>query len=261
MIYGTEKFGQVRMVYTGDKTPLRESVVVISNHYSYADWMIIFTFAKRMGRLGCCKFFVKDLIKWIPGIGWGLVISDSIFLKRDWTRDERTIRGTFAHLREHNLPFWLVLFVEGTRITPKKHKEGQEFSRKQGLPVLNHLLVPRTKGLYATLLALGDAHVDAVYDLTIGYPNLKAPTVAAISGGCVDVTVHLHVRRYPVKDIPRDEKALAAWCMKVWETKDQLLEHFHKHGHFPGPKLDLPHERVPMLLSEFEKKASQKKSD
>jgi 1-acyl-sn-glycerol-3-phosphate acyltransferase len=171
MIYVTEKHGRVKVIYTGDKTPLRESVVVIANHSSYADWMVIFTFAKRMGRLGCCKFFVKDLIKWIPGIGWGLMISDSIFLKRDWTRDEKTILGTFAHLREHNLPFWLVLFAEGTRITPKKHKEGQEYSRKQGLPVLRHLLVPRTKGLYATLLALGESHVGNCHPSTYYCPD------------------------------------------------------------------------------------------
>ncbi|KNC70418.1 hypothetical protein SARC_17053, partial [Sphaeroforma arctica JP610] len=43
------------------------------------------------------------------------------------------------------LPFWIVLFPEGTRYTEKKHAESQKFCEEKGLPLFNHLLHPRPK--------------------------------------------------------------------------------------------------------------------
>jgi 1-acyl-sn-glycerol-3-phosphate acyltransferase len=55
---------------------MRESVVVMSNHQSFIgtsqflkiDWLVMFPFALRQGRLGCCNFFAKDSVKYIPGM-------------------------------------------------------------------------------------------------------------------------------------------------------------------------------------------------
>lgn len=40
----------------------------------------------------------------------------------------------------------LLLYPEGTRFTKKKHEAAVEFARSKNLPVLKHLLQPRTKG-------------------------------------------------------------------------------------------------------------------
>lgn len=115
-----EGFGGISFRFTGDKVPLRENALVIANHNCYLDWLILFSLAKRKGRLGCCKFFAKDTVKYVPGMGWGLVLADSIFLKRDWMRDQSTIERTFSRLKHHDLPFWIISFPEGTRLTPDK---------------------------------------------------------------------------------------------------------------------------------------------
>lgn len=40
----------------------------------------------------------------------------------------------------------LVLFCEGTRLTPEKHKVSVEYAEKKGVEPLKHHLLPRTKG-------------------------------------------------------------------------------------------------------------------
>lgn len=120
-----EGFAGVSFRWTGDRLPLRENALVIANHNCYLDWLLLFSLAKRKGRLGCCKFFAKDAVKYIPGMGWGLVLADSIFLKRDWMRDQGTIEKTFRRIKEHDLPMWIISFPEGTRLTPDKLAESQ----------------------------------------------------------------------------------------------------------------------------------------
>ena len=52
----------------------------------------------------------------------------------------------FRRLGDFPGPMWLCLFAEGTRLTPQKLEASQEYSRKNGLPVLQHHLQPRTRG-------------------------------------------------------------------------------------------------------------------
>lgn len=47
--------------------------------------------------------------------------------------------------------------------------------------------------------------------------------------------VHMHWRRFTVKDIPYDDaKALEIWILGRWIEKNELLEHFQQHGDFPA---------------------------
>jgi len=68
--------------------------------------------------------------------------------------DKANILSTFRVLRSRKLPFWMLSFVEGTRATPKKITEGQEYSKERNLPVFKNLLVPRTKGFVAMVTGL-----------------------------------------------------------------------------------------------------------
>ena len=60
-----------------------------------ADITFLMDFAYRKGRLGDMKWMVKDIIKYVPGVGWGMLFLDCIFVKRDWTTDKESIRKTF----------------------------------------------------------------------------------------------------------------------------------------------------------------------
>jgi hypothetical protein len=49
--------------------------------------------------------------------------------------------------------------------------------------------------------------------------------------------VHVHIRTFPLSDIPKDKAGLESWMSTVFEEKDKLLDYYHKHGCFPGEVL------------------------
>lgn len=68
--------------YAGDILPPYESAIVLVNHQMFIDWWMVMTLAARKGSLGCCKFFAKKSIQFIPGVGTALTFLDSVFLSR-----------------------------------------------------------------------------------------------------------------------------------------------------------------------------------
>jgi len=118
-----ENYSGIKFTYYGENVPLRESAIVVTNHTSFIDWLMVFPLALRKGRLGCCNFFAKDVIKWIPGFGWGIWLKGSIMLKREWSKDEINIKKTFELQIKTNIPLWLIIHPEGTRINETKIKK------------------------------------------------------------------------------------------------------------------------------------------
>eukprot|EP01105_Mastigella_eilhardi_P003710 TRINITY_DN1483_c0_g1_i3.p2 TRINITY_DN1483_c0_g1~~TRINITY_DN1483_c0_g1_i3.p2 ORF type:complete len:161 (-),score=46.50 TRINITY_DN1483_c0_g1_i3:39-521(-) len=156
-------------------------------------------------------------------------------------RDREKIDKTFAHMHTMGTPYWLVSFLEGTRQTPEKYASSVTYAKKKDLPVLKHLLLPRTKGFVATVQSLRNDRCKALYDLTIAYAGDK-PGLFTHTDNC---NVYLHVRRYELNELPTTEQDLHDFCLKLWVQKDELLDHFAAHGAFPGSVLDLPAAFVP----------------
>ena len=103
--------------------------------------------------------------------------SEYLFLERSWAKDESILQVSMhrmilttmhafidsfksivthinlvvcmqlglQRLKDYPLPFWLALFVEGTRFTQAKLLAAQEYATSTGLPVPRNVLIPRTK--------------------------------------------------------------------------------------------------------------------
>jgi 1-acyl-sn-glycerol-3-phosphate acyltransferase len=236
-VWWAEKLYGLKVSIYGDKVPLRENVLVVANHQQMTDINLLMSFARRKERLGDMKWLVKDIVKWVPGVGWGMLFLDCPFIKRDWAKDRDTIYRTFHHLLDHKTPTWLISFAEGTRLTKKKLEVSRDYAKACGMELMEHLLVPRTKGFVASVQALG-GHIDAVYDVTIGYVR-GVPTLWQFIKGYVR-QVHLHVRRFAIEDLPHEEKVLAQWLIDRYHEKDKLLAYYYANGSFPGNALDEP---------------------
>ncbi len=219
------------MRFVGDRPPWRENALIIANHQTMADVLTIICMAWRCGRVEDTKFFVKDMMRYVPGPGWGMLFLDCVFVKRDWTRDKAGIERTFRKFKEEDIPIQLVSFLEGTRQTPEKLAKSQAFARERGLYVPQHTMVPRTKGFVASMHGLR-GHIDAVYDLTIGYPD-GAPTLVDCYQAQVD-RVEIKLDRYPVDELPTDDEALSAWVFERYEAKDKALARLAETGRFEG---------------------------
>jgi 1-acyl-sn-glycerol-3-phosphate acyltransferase len=219
------------LIVTGDPVPPEESAVVVVNHQQMADIVFLMMYARSKGRLGEMRWFVKDQLKWVPGVGWGLYLLGTFFVKRDWSEDQARIEQTFASFRRDRIPLWLLLFVEGTRLRPAKLERSRAYARERGLEPLAHLLFPRAKGFVGSILGLRD-RLDAVYDVTIGYED-GVPTLWQLMQGFV-TRAHLHVRRFPIVDLPAGEDELSRWLIERFYEKDALLDRFYADGRFPG---------------------------
>ncbi len=221
--YGTQ------VVFTGDDVPVGENAMVLVNHQAMPDITFLMFLARTKQRLGDMKYFVKRQLGWAPGVGWGMWFLDCIFVERDWARDAGTIQATFARINKAKVPIWLISFSEGTRMTARKLEAAQAFARERGLRVPRHVLVPRPKGFTASIQGLR-GHLDAVYDVTIGYVD-GVPSLWQYGRGLAR-TAHMHVQRFPTGELPEGPEALAGWLQERWQEKDERLERFYEDGVF-----------------------------
>ena len=82
----TEGFYGIRPEFRGDAIPPKENAIVVCNHQCMTDIVALWSLAWRKGRLGDMKFAVKEVLKYVPGIGWGMLFLDCLFLKRNWEK-------------------------------------------------------------------------------------------------------------------------------------------------------------------------------
>ncbi len=219
------------IILSGDDIPPKENAIVVSNHQQMADITFLFFLAREKGRLGDLKWFAKDPIKYVPFMGWAMVLLDSVFVKRDWSKDKDSINATFSKFIRDDVPMWLITFPEGTRVNPEKIEKSTQYAKKVGRRALKHLLLPRTKGFAASVIGLR-AHIDAVYDITIGYEH-GVPTLWQFIKG-TSTAAHINVKRFPVSGLPEDQDGLSEWLFERFEKKDQLLDEFYEKGCFPS---------------------------
>jgi 1-acyl-sn-glycerol-3-phosphate acyltransferase len=224
-----EEIQGIQIHFSGDNVPQKENALLIINHQSMADIPVLFRLGRRALRLGDMKWIGKDMLKYVPGAGWGMLFLDSIFVKRQWHRDRENINRTFQKFFKENIPIWLTTFPEGTRLNKQKLLNSQLFSKKHGLPKNCYVLTPRTKGFVASVQGLR-GHITAVYDITIGFPD-RAPSLFELVTGKVD-NVYVHVRRFEITSLPINDTELSQWLHRTFLEKDQMLAHFHAQGRF-----------------------------
>uniref|UniRef100_A0A4X2L0L2 Lysophosphatidylglycerol acyltransferase 1 n=1 Tax=Vombatus ursinus TaxID=29139 RepID=A0A4X2L0L2_VOMUR len=147
---------------------------------------------------------------------------------------------------------WIVLFPEGGFLR-KRRETSQAFAKKNNLPFLVHVTLPRlgaTQIILSELVARqengtpagGDARVlenkpkglQWVIDTTIAYPKDEPIDIQTwILGYRRPTVTHVHYRIFPIKDVPLENDALANWLYQRFIEKEDLLSHFYETGAFP----------------------------
>ncbi|KAL2952762.1 hypothetical protein AAZX31_19G129000 [Glycine max] len=201
----------------------KEHALVISNHRSDIDWLVGWVSAQHSGCLGSTLAVMKKSSKFLPVIGWSMWFSEYLFLERSWAKDESTLKSGIQQLSDFPLPFWLALFVEGTRFTQAKLLAAQEYATSTGLSVPRNVLIPRTKGFVSAVSHMR-SFVPAIYDITVAIPKSSpAPTMLRLFKGQPSV-VHVHIKRHLMKELPETDEAVAQWCRDIFVAKDVLLD-------------------------------------
>ena len=138
--------------------------------------------------------------------------------------------------------FQLLLFAEGTRYTPAKHAASVEFARKAGLPPLQHLLLPRTKGFLSTLEQLR-GKFPAIYSCTLAFNTLVylfTSSTCELRSITVEILIYrdegapptlknmllgrrvmgeMLLERVPLEKVPKDVDKASDWLQESYRQK------------------------------------------
>ncbi|KAL9615181.1 MAG: hypothetical protein Q9167_000387 [Letrouitia subvulpina] len=187
---------------------------------------------------------LKESLRRIPIIGWGMQFSQFIFLKRNWETDKDRLATHMQKLNDQSTPMWLMIFPEGTNLHPVTREASRKWADKNKIPDMKHQLLPRSRGLQFCIQQLRQT-VRYIYDCTIAYEGVSEGQYAseiftiqaAYFGGKPPKSVNMYWRRFDVSTIPVDkDKAFDNWLRARWIEKDQLLEYYQKTGRFPADK-------------------------
>eukprot|EP01012_Entosiphon_sulcatum_P041859 TRINITY_DN55762_c0_g1_i1.p1 TRINITY_DN55762_c0_g1~~TRINITY_DN55762_c0_g1_i1.p1 ORF type:complete len:395 (-),score=63.52 TRINITY_DN55762_c0_g1_i1:55-1212(-) len=236
--------------FWGDKADYDASIgkdkgIAVCNHRSDVDWLLGWCIADKWNCLGGTKCLMKDTNKFVPILGWTWWTLEYVFLQRNWEADKSTLGKYYGGLRDFPIPFWVVIFAEGTRLTKTKLADSQEYARKTNQPVLENLLLPRTKGFIHAMTGLR-GKIDKVYDVTFAFVG-KEPTVLSLMRG-EPSKVDIMVRIYDAAALPQTDEGLHQWCKDLWVEKDKLLSHHAQHAGFPGKSFSVQRSTVPAVI-------------
>ena len=174
--------GQLKVTSDGRlKTEFPERLVLIANHQLYSEWLYLWWISYTSRMHGHIFIVLKEVLKYIPIIGPGMMFFGFIFVARNWAKDQERIRHRLQKLTSRHGgplsgsqsldPMWLLIFPEGTNLSSNTRKSSAKWAEKQGIPDLHHQLLPRSTGLHFALSELKGS-VDWVYDCTLGYEGV-----------------------------------------------------------------------------------------
>jgi len=212
-----------------------ENILVVFNH-SALDWLGAYVLTERVNCTAHTRVLMKHVVKFLPVVGFNLWFCEYGFLSRNWSKDETSLHQFIQGCQQATSPFIVSLCPEGTRLTKEKLAAGQEYARENNLPILNHHLVPRTKG-FARIAKSLRSHVDAIYDCEFAFPDAENATMGTLIGRGT-VAGHLNIRRIPIAEFEcSTEEEASQYLMELFVKKDKCMEHFHENNKFNAPLL------------------------
>lgn len=155
-----------------------------------------------------------------------------LFIARNWEKDENEFRDKLYYYNSLDYPCQILLFPEGGDLTYKSKERSDSFADKEGFPPYKYCLHPRMRGFVYVMNALRSGHLDAVYDITIAYPDNLPKTELDFVNGVMPHEIHFHIKNYDNQDLPDDDEELSQWCRERWKEKEDRLHAFYSHGKF-----------------------------
>ncbi|MBV9495450.1 MAG: acyltransferase [Acidobacteria bacterium] len=200
--------------------------LIVSNHISWVDIFVLFRIFH--GHAAVLRFFLKQVLIWVPIAGQACWALDFPFMKRyspEYLAKHPEKRGADlettrrACRRYRDIPVAILNFMEGTRFSKEKHAESP----------YRHLLRPRVGGIAFVFASLGE-QLDAFLDATIAYPGHEVTFWQFVTGRVPRISVN--VRRIPVPPEflsesviqPGTVREFKQWIEKLWSEKDELLD-------------------------------------
>jgi len=204
-----------------------EWYLTMANHQSWADIFVLQGITNR--KIPMLKFFMKDVLIWVPVIGLAWWALDMPFLKRytqEQVKKNPSLRGkdviemkkSFGRFARY--PVSIFSFAEGTRFTEAKNASQNSPYKK--------LLRPKSGGIGLTLSTM--PYIKKVLDFTIKYDSNDRTFWDFLCGRMSKVKIQVKIIDVPEslvqKNYAEDEKfreELKEWLYCIWEEKNRFL--------------------------------------
>jgi len=233
-----------------------DRLIMIANHQLYSDWLylwwIAYTNSPRMH--GHIYIILKESLKHVPIIGWGMRFYGFIFMSRKMSTDQPRLAHRLGQLKERHSgplsgssgfdPMWLLLFPEGTNASKNTRVKSVQWAEKQGIKDMEHVLLPRSTGTFFCLNEIKGT-VDYVYDCTLAYGGVGRGEYgqdlytlrSMYLQGRPPPSVNMYWRRFAISDMPLDDHdKFDLWLRERWSEKDTIMDYFITKGRFPPSK-------------------------
>ena len=181
------------------------------------------------------SFLVREIYLFfvcVHAIGQCVQMACYLFLDRKWEKDRDEFRRKLYYFNAIGYPVQMLLFPEGGDFTTRTKAKSAKFADDNGLPHLQYCFYPRTTGFVYTINAMRDEGLDAVYDMTIAYPDMLPKDPNDVTSGVMPREVHYHIVKYNNEDVPQDKKGLEEWIMERWSEKEARLKEFYTHHEY-----------------------------
>ncbi|KFO25435.1 Integrator complex subunit 7 [Fukomys damarensis] len=236
----------------------KDEAVVLVNHQSTGDVCTLMMCLQDKGLVVAQMMWLMDHIFKYTNFGIVSLIHGDFFIRQGKSHRDQQLLLLKKHL-ENNYRSrdrkWIVLFPEGGFLR-KRRETSQAFAKKNNLPFLTHVTLPRVGATQIILNALvarqengspagGDAKeleskakgLQWIIDATIAYPQGELLDIQTwILGYRKPTVTHVHYRIFPIKDVPLETDDLTNWLYQRFIEKEDLLAHFYETGAFPPPK-------------------------
>ena len=132
---------------------------------------------------------------------------------------------------------YMVLFPEGGFLRKRK-AVSHEFAKKNDLPLLEHVTLPRTGALEVVMAVLGpDSQLDPatrlekIVDMTLAYPGGQPLDLQSIVTGWREPCVtHVHYRQWSTSEVPQAPEQLFTWMVERYKEKEAMLAEYYTTG-------------------------------
>ena len=218
---------QTDYVITGDRLDPRGTYLILANHQSWIDIMMVMVVLGKGTTLP--RFFMKWELVYMPVINICAGVLDFPIMRRytqEDIKDRPELKNRdfdYAHevlSRNPERQCVVVNYAEGTRFTPEKH-------RKNRSPY-KHLLKPKVGGPQLALDCLR-GRLDGIIDITLAYPGAKVSVWRLMAGRVPKVMIHVERIELPdgLEKPPEtlaELKAFRGWMNSIWAKKDARID-------------------------------------
>ena len=218
-----------------DDVSLDKWYLVISNHQSWPDIILLQSYL--YGKIPPLKFFTKQQLIWVPGIGLAMYVLGFPYVKRVSkaqikanpnlrNADRDNIAEACKGFKNH--PTSILNFLEGTRRTSAKQlNQSSDYK---------NLLRPKIGGIEYVIKDMGD-YLHKLIDVTIVYPEGTPTFWQFVKGECRSVKFVVSHHEIPKEvlvdnDIER-RSSLSGWIKTIWMQKDQQISEMTQTTNVP----------------------------